>query len=594
MYLFTGFVPIFLTVIALGALVSWWLEGGGQFERKQRRLLARHFLDRFFSGELVSRQAEARITLIHILVVLTVPGFVISAGLINKYAALAHGPEAAGYLAALDDKTWFLYFSMVVMGFVTVLEWDSLFPDRRDYLILASLPIGSRTVLAAKVKALFQFLLLFTVFVNLMPALLFPFIAGGGPLVFLARFVFSHVVSVFAGNAFVFLSLIALQGLLMSLLGPGAFRKISRLVQFLLLVSLLTLFFLMPIVSFAKLKQSPVALALFPPAWFLGLYETLLRGRTPEFAALAWQAVAGLSVAGLGFTVTYLAAYRRHVRRVLEGVRTGTQGRATWREALGSLAQRILFRSAGERAVFNFILRTLMGSEKHRVYLGAYLGVGVAFVAMGVISLVGRHGYSALHEFRSELLSTPLVLAFFTLVGMRAVFAIPARLEANWIFRLTEQSEKRPYLAGVHRAMLFLGAIPVMVAVAPFCVLAWGWRAAGLHMIYATLLVLLLLECLIFRLDKIPFTCTYLPGKANLRLLILPYIIAFTTYAYTMTRLELHLVRNPARFATFACAAFLLLVAAVVRRHRRLRGTMRLVYEVRPLRTAEPLNLGSQ
>ncbi len=561
-------------------------------ERIQRRLLARHFLDRFFSGELVSRQAEARVTLIHILVVLTIPGFVISAGLINKYAALARGAESAAYLAALDDKCWFLYFSMVVMGFVTVLEWDALFPDRRDYLILSPLPIDCRTLLTAKVTALFRFLLLFSLFVNAIPALLFPFIASGGSLVFLGRFVLSHVVSVLAGNTFVFLSLIATQGLLMNLLRPVAFRKASRLVQFLLLISLLTVFFLIPVVSFAKLKQHPVALDVFPPAWFLGLYETLLFGNSPEFEALARQALTALGLAGLGFAATYLVSYRRQVRRMLEGERNGMRGRARWRESAGCLLQRIVFRSPGERAVFNFILRTLLNSEKHRVYLGAFVGVGIAFVAMGIITVLARHGIGAVRVFRVELLSIPLVLTFFTLVGMRVVFALPAHLGANWIFRLTERKAKQPYLAGVHRAMALLGVMPVMSAVAPFFVFAWGWRSAALHLIFAALLSFLLIEVLLLRLDKIPFTCTYLPGKANLRVLIIPYLFAFTTYSYTMTALELRLMRNSVWFATFICAAFVILVAAIARRNRNLSRCESFVYEMTPLRVAEPLNLG--
>jgi len=480
---------------------------------------------------------------------------------------------------------------MVIMGFVTVLEWDTLFPDRRDYLILSPLPVSSRTIFAAKVKSLFLFLLLFSAFVNLLPALLFPLIAGRGSLAFLGRFILSHVVSVFAGNAFVFLSLIAVQGLLMNFLGPGAFRKASRLVQFLLLISLLTVFFLMPIVSFEKLRQNPRMLEVFPPAWFLGLYETLLLGRTPEFASLARQALGALGLAGLGFIIAYLASYKRQVRRILEGERIGARGSARWRESLGLLMQRIIFRSPGERAVFNFILRTLLNSEKHRVYLGAYFGVGMAFVAMGVITVFARHGYGAIHGLHIELLSIPLVLTFFTLVGMRVVFALPSQLGANWIFRLTEQKERQPYLAGVQRAMFLLGVMPILFVVAPLCIGAWGWRTAGLHMIFVVILAFLLREALIFRLNKIPFTCTYLPGKANLKLMFFPYLFAFTTYAYTMTTLERWLMQKPILFTAFAFTAFLVLAASIACRNRKLSRRGSFVYDVSPLQVAEPLNL---
>jgi hypothetical protein len=562
-----------------------------QSTKLQRALLLRHFLDRLLDSELVSRQAEARVTLAQILAALTIPGFVISALLINKYASLAAESSSLAYLAALNDKCRFLYFSMVVMGFVTVVEWDALFPDRRDFLILSPLPVSSRTLFTAKVQSLLLFLLLFSAFVNLIPAILFPFIAAGGSIIFLFRFAFSHVMCVLAGNTFVFLSLIAIQGLLMNLFSPGAFRRISRLVQLLLLIFLLTVFFVMPGIAFTQLRQNPRALAVFPPAWFLGLYETLLRGRTVEFAGLTRQALEGLALAGFGFALTYLASYRRHLRRTLEGERIGAREKARWRESLGSLAQRIAFQNPGERAVFNFVRRTLFDSEKHRVCLGAYFGVGMAFVAMGVITVFARSGYGAVHELRGEFLSIPLVLGFFTLVGMRVVFAFPSQLGANWIFRLTEQKDKQPYLTGVHRAMVAFGVLPILATVAPFCIWAWGWRTACLHVSFVFVLMLLLMEVLLIRLDKIPFTCTYLPGKANLKLMFLPYIFAFTTYAYTMTSLELRLLRRPALMAGFIAAGSFLLAASVLRRRRKLRERSSFVYEMSPLPVAEPLSL---
>src|ERR1700677_916491 len=43
--------------------------------------------------------------------------------------------------------------TMLVVGLFAVLSWDSTFPDRRDVLVLAPLPIRSRTVFLAKVAA---------------------------------------------------------------------------------------------------------------------------------------------------------------------------------------------------------------------------------------------------------------------------------------------------------------------------------------------------------------------------------------------------------------------------------------------------------
>jgi hypothetical protein len=210
---------------------------------------------------------------------------------------------------------------------------------------------------------------------------------------------------------------------------------------------------------------------------------------------------------------------------------------------------------------------------------------------MGIITVFSRHGYGTIHNLHVELLSIPLVLIFFALVGMRVVFALPASLAANWIFRLTETEDRGPCLAGVRKAMFLLGVLPVLAIVTPFCVRAWGWRTTGLHMVFVVILALLLMEVLTCRLNKIPFTCTYLPGKANLKLMFIPYSIAFTTYAYTMTGLERRLLQKPGQFATFVLMASLVLAALAAYRSRKLRRLGSFVYDVAPLQAAEPLNL---
>ena len=43
--------------------------------------------------------------------------------------------------------------TMLVVGLFAVLSWDSTFPDRRDVLVLAPLPVRARTMFLAKVAA---------------------------------------------------------------------------------------------------------------------------------------------------------------------------------------------------------------------------------------------------------------------------------------------------------------------------------------------------------------------------------------------------------------------------------------------------------
>ena len=75
-------------------------------------------------------------------------GFVAVPGMFAAFAMLPTGvrfdqPFANGWELVIDYY-FFVLYSMVVMGFVMVFEWDALFPDRKDYIILTPLPLGGQ------------------------------------------------------------------------------------------------------------------------------------------------------------------------------------------------------------------------------------------------------------------------------------------------------------------------------------------------------------------------------------------------------------------------------------------------------------------
>src|SRR5882724_3136880 len=130
-------------------------------------VLIRHFFGRFFDNELVSPQGEVHATISKVIGMLAASGL-ICFWLMPKYMELVFVPPKVAEAASLSDKMFFITFSMVVMGFVTVLEWDALFPDRRDFTILIPLPISLPSIFAAKVVSLVAFVVVF--FVPPMPS----------------------------------------------------------------------------------------------------------------------------------------------------------------------------------------------------------------------------------------------------------------------------------------------------------------------------------------------------------------------------------------------------------------------------------------
>ncbi len=287
----------------------------------QFRELARHFFSRFFDNDLVSLDGDMRPAMVNILAMLAAPGMLLPFLFMSKYVRLQDEPMYVRDLASLGEKEFFICFSMTVMGLVTVIEWEMLFPDRRDYANLTPLPIRLGTLFGAKMAALVGFLAIFSTAINAFSPVMFPAVVmQKGPMAELAGFAWRHIVSVLAANAFVFFLCVAAQGILMNVLGYRVFRRVSPYVQFALVAGLILMFLLSGrIVSELRpYAANPAAVYLFPPLWFLGLYQTQLGWTNPvfrELAAVGRMAVAWTTAAA---AAAYLVSYKRHVKRSLE------------------------------------------------------------------------------------------------------------------------------------------------------------------------------------------------------------------------------------------------------------------------------------
>lgn len=420
-------------------------------------------------------------------------------------------------------------------------------PDRRDYASLIPLPIRARTIFLAKVGALVIFLIAFTIAVNAVSIVLFPIISYRGSAIALLRAIAAHGVSIVAANAFVFVSLIAIEGVLLNALSVRWFRRASVYVQCAMVVALLSLFFLYPGIaaSISDLKtHRPAALYAFPPMWFLGLNEQLLGSRDGVMLTLSKCARYGLAIVTAFAAAAYAIAYRRHVRRTLESLEGGDGARTRAHEYVGRIADRLVPHPV-ERAVIAFIGKTIARSARHRIFLAVYIGVGCALILQAI----------AASGLRQAWLSVPLLLSFFTLSGMRYIFTLPSELPANWLFRANENHQRRRALNASRRAMLWFGVALLFVGLAPFYFVLWRPGIAAAHLLFGIVISMLLVEALLLDFWKIPFTCSYPAGKANVTLLWIFYWLGFTIYAYSMASLEAWMVLRPWRLAIFYLAA---------------------------------------
>ena len=560
--------------------------------REQFVLLVRHFFGRFFDNELVSPHGEMNSSVGKILAVLASPGLVCF-WLFTKYSYLSLQPADVMESASLPDKLFFLTYSMVVMGFVTILEWDALFPDRRDYSILIPLPIGLRSIFIAKIASLCALMLIFFVDINSFSILLFPplYTRRGTSVFELLTSFGAHLKAVLSATAFIFLFFVALQGLLMNVLSFRSFKRLSTYVQlasvFVLLLMLLLFFEIAALLDSSQMRH---LLYYFPPAWFLGLYEIDL-GKAdplPGSAAIAMKALA--AVFG-GTVLAYAVSYKRHVRKSLESEEVFHIAPSWVSKVLAVVADRLILKHDLERASFYFIGKTIVRNRKHWLYLSAYVGVGLAFVLQSLLGALSRSASDTFSRPGIALLSVPLILSFFVLSGMRYIFTIPSDLKSNWVFQLSAQEDPSQLLSGARKAMFIFGILPLYALLCPAYLFLWGLATTLFHAFFGMALSLILIECLLLDFRKIPFTCSYLPGKANITTHWIFYWLMFTTYAYSMAALEFWMLRSGARMAAGYMLAMLAMGTVIVFRNRQHENSLSFIFEDEPEPTVRTLNL---
>jgi hypothetical protein len=566
-------------------------------ELSQFRELARHFFGRFFDNDLVavnSDESDMRATVVNILAMLAAPGMLLPFLFMTKYSNMQRMPLYVRDLASLGEKEFFLCFSMTVMGLVTVIEWDMLFPDRRDYANLTPLPIRLRTTFVAKIAALLAFLTIFSSVINAFSPVMFPAVVlQNQSVLMLPGFARCHIASILAANTFVFFLCVAVQGILMNVLGYRLFRRVSPYVQF-TLVALLILMFLLSGRIVSELKPyaavNPASVYLFPPLWFLGLYQTQLGWTNPVFRELAASARMAAGWTTAAALATYLLSYKRHVTHSLESADEFATVPSAMDRFVERALDRFVVRDPLQQAAFYFIWKTLTRSRRHKLLFAAYVAAGCAVIFEGLAVLVARGGNSWMYRPTPELLPAPLILAFFILCGMRHVFAVPAELRANWVFQVSDRGEARRCLAGVKKAMLVVGVLPLFALLLPLHVLFWGWRTALLHMFFGAVVSWLLVEVLLVNFEKLPFTCSYLPGKANLKVSWPIYLFGFTTYVSVFLTLEYWMLQRPVRFVWLAAVIALVELALFIYRWRVGRDVA-LVFDEQPEPLVRTLNL---
>jgi len=559
--------------------------------------LVRHCIDRVMHGAGDAGPGELDFGIGAMLALLAAPGAFAAMVTAEKYGSLfvflRGETHFDAYAVSLPDEYFFIVLAMVVAGAVAIWKWDALIPDRRDYVNLAPLPIPAKNILYANLTALLLLAGVLALDVNAASSVIFPLIVCGSVTSFsyMAVFFATHLLSVVLASVFSFFFVLALLGTLMAVLPYRLFRRCSvyvRCAMILFLMAALSTSFVMT-GTLRHLSHSPRPLSRWlSPVWFLGLCQHLRGIPGPAFAALAGIAVVAAGASLLFALGAYALSYRRCFTQSSESISNfAAVGGAIRRGKLHRLLRPFL-RTPFQRACFPFTLKTLFRSENHTLIVGGFTGMGIVLASQTLFEAAPAAGARALPS--PALLSLPLIVAYCLLLGLRFSFEIPVTLRANWIFRLRTNPDTSECVALARKIMLAF-----LVPLLAICLLAydlrWGLAFAAIHTSIVTAASLLLIEILLLRLRKIPFTCSAPQFKSNLLVSVFLYFLGFVVFTSWVAAAEEAALADPLWYVAFVVAVALIWLSL-----KRYRGEMtyvdkRLIFEEQPEPAVERLDL---
>ena len=494
-----------------------------------------------------------------VLALLALPGGFSSIILFGKYATFLQWMQGIKQFdplaAAMPDEYFFIVLSMVVTGAVAVWKWESIFPDRRDYMNLVPLPIRTRTIFSANLVALLFLAGLLAIDVNAASAILYPTVVSASQQTFRFFWEFAavHAISVTLASIFAFLAVFSVLGISMAILPPAAFRRVSPYIRAGVVLCLFTLLATASDVParLAKLSQSPNSLLRFlPSGWFLGLCQSL-RGRADlAMAALARSAILGLGAALAVASLAYAISYQRHFVRIPEMSDTGSALIGHGFHWLGKVLDRTVLATPFQRGCARFVWKTLFRSERHSLIMAGFGGWGVVLASQAMLRAQESQppGDTILS---ADALSVPLILVFCIIVGMRLAFEIPVELRANWIFRFLLDSEEHESKGTAHRIIL-LAVVPPMIFVAlPLYTYLGGWVTGLLHTLLVLTWSVVLTEALLFRFRKVPFTCVLPVFRQHAPVGVILGALGLFFFAFVTSDFEHWALARPIRMLVF-------------------------------------------
>lgn len=338
------------------------------------------------------------------------------------------------------------------------------------------------------------------------------------------RMFFAYWFTILATGTFTFCFVLTVQGVA-QLLPRQKYLRLSAFLQIAAFVLFVSMYFMqLPFASPEALTapKEQRLLTWLPSYWFFGMLQQLDGSQPPQLVVFTHRAWIGLAASLAGAAAAYLICYLRTLKKIAEqpDILPSRAG-LLWLPRFGGSLQ---------TAVAQFSIRTLARSRKHRVTLAFYLGIAFAIILLisKAPELAKQSVGDQWHQPNPPMLMATVLVMLSAIVGIRVAFAMPIDLRANWIFRLMPLAGGKQYLKASRRSLYALAMAPAWCLSAAAVLSLWPWRQAAEHLALLALVGLIVIEGMLISFRKIPFTCSYLPGKTNLLAVWIGYLFVST------------------------------------------------------------------
>jgi hypothetical protein len=487
------------------------------------RVLYRQFLLRVVDLEALSVQADVSQLLGQFAGVLILISVLQTIG----FLWLVGNPDVnpVGFVAFVLQKVLsFISGTMLIIGLVTVVSWDAIFPDRRDAMVLGPLPVRPGTILAAKLAASCALLGIAVAALNFGMGTVLPIVMGRSVLGIL-RALFAWWFTMAAVTVFLYGAVLAVQGWTALLLPRRRFLQLSAILQLAAFALFLTQWIFQP--DIAGMEAMGRAGGRWQAGWFLCLALELDGRLPPDLAWMARRAWIAVGISTLAAGSSLLLCYLRTMKKTVEepDLLPGAGGRRLamrWGDGLTT-------------AIVQFSIRSLGRSKQHRVIYAFFLAITFAIAVSTVKDVVTGHGPRPL---TTDFLMPTLVMMSLAVLGLRSVFSLPVSLKANWVLQVTQLRPSEEYLAATRRAMVVMAAGPVWLVVSALSLGLRPWHAVVEHLVLLALAGSILVDLSLLNVSKVPFACSYLPGKSNIQYMFWAFAVGFLPIAMEIANWE--------------------------------------------------------